>query len=220
MLPKILPGQKFTATNGLLHPANLKGGGIPMKTHNLALESGVTVIVLPLSPYTRQLFTEAAREKYPDIDKTPYQKRVENSPVEMFTPAEDDPEYLKKHIANLAKRLSFIYDSIIDSGVVIGTPQGKEKTLAQYAPQLAELRKRLPGIPEDDWLATVKHFLIATKDDVKRIAEAANDKLAPEEVAQAVKAFRNQIQRSATGGDHPEATPSDLLPRSEASEPA
>ena len=190
-----------------------------MKTHNIALSSGVTAIVQPLSPYTRQLFTEAAREKFPDVDPTPYQKQVETSPVPLLTPAEDNEEYVKLRMNVAVKRLSFIYDSIIDSGVVIGTPQGKENTLAQYAPQLAELRKRLPGIPEDDWLATVKHFLICTKDDVRHIAEAANDKLTSEEVTQAVKSFRDQIQRGAAGKDHSGENTPDLLPRSETSEP-
>lgn len=165
------------------------------KLYEVPLDSGEIVFVQPLTAFARQAIFDRASEVYPAPDKTLYEKPLENAPVATLIEAELNPEYQEAMKVVRGKRLAWYWEGVINAGVVVDTPEGRETTIQRYAERLKALRQSA-NLPSDNWFATVKFMLITTQDDVRYITNAASEALKEEEIRIGIHSFRRDIQPS------------------------
>ena len=162
----------------------------------LALDSGETVLVRRLSPYTRQGLFVRAEELHPYPDKKAFEKPladvVANAMPGLMMPAEDNPDYKAAFHEAKLQQAKWFNDAVIESGVVEDSKEGRELTIERYKPRIQHLRT-LMKLPDDEWQATVLHGLITTREDRVRIIKASNETLTEEEIRVAMRSFRRSL---------------------------
>ena len=169
------------------------------KLIEIALDSGETVYVRPLSPFALQAIDEAARQAFPPPDKKAYEKPlsdiVPNAMPGVMAQAEDNPDYQAALKANKADVNGRMIELTLRSGVIVDTPEGREATIARYAERLSRLRELIP-LPDDDWLAVSLYCLLASYRDRAKIASIVINPLTDAEVRSAIRSFRYPVQRN------------------------
>ncbi len=155
------------------------------------LDSGFTALVRPLSPFTRAAIIAAATARFPDPDREPYRRPLENAFQEgLLENAEDNPQYAADLKNAREKRMSAIYESVLRTNVVAGTEEATcDELLARYQSYIADLRGIADGVPDDDWMAITLNVLIASNNDAIAIAEAALQSVTREGVRKAGSIF-------------------------------
>lgn len=170
----------------------------------IELDSGETVFVRPLSPFALQAIEETARSAFPTPDKTPFERPLTdvapNAMPGVMIPAEENPEYQSALKLNKADVNGRMIELTILSGVIVDVSDGREAALERYAGRLARLRKVIPTMPDDDWLAVSMYCLLATFKDRGRVANAAINPLTDKEVRFALRSFRCEIQPGRPAG--------------------
>lgn len=151
------------------------------------LSCGIWVLVAPISPYVRARLQAIAAAEFPDPDPRPFQKRIEPAAVEMWTRAEDNPEYRQLKGMAEYKRSIRTRQLMIGAGCVVDTTAGKHQTLAQYADALAKVRSTLNlSGNRDDFQDLVSLVLIRTSGDIDAVGRAAEDELTPDEIRRGI----------------------------------
>ena len=179
---------------------------IQEKLYHVPLNSGDIAYVRPLSPYVRMTLFRQCEELFPDPDPKPFEKPLANAfDATLTEAAENNPAYKAALLKARTLQLNKLYELIIDSGVVVDTHEGKAVTLRRYQARLDALR-RVMTLPDDAWLATVKYALITNKGDIRRIADATNEALTPEDIAAGVAAFQRDLQWR-NPDEHPDQAP-------------
>ena len=164
------------------------------------LDSGESVYVASVHFDLLQAIRRKARETYPDVDPTLYEVLIEPE-LGTVIPAEHNEEY--RRLVNEAEnnRERLVQASVLEN-VVLGTPDGKEATIAKYAERVANWRK-VADLPTDDWQATVQACLIRTPNDKGNIVKAALN-LMPvtgEEIANSFRVVRLVLQQKTLVGN-------------------
>lgn len=165
------------------------------KVFEVDLENGEAVIVEAISPLLLRTLWKAAEALYPNADPRQYDKPLEHSAIPgALAQGEESDEYKAARVAAFNKQNSHVSAAVIESGVVIDTPEGKAVTLERLRPKLERQRKFLGELmPEDEWLAAVMFCLVTTRNDVTRIVEASKDALKEEEVRDWMRTFRRKL---------------------------
>lgn len=159
----------------------------------LQLDSNETVYVRRLSPLVQQLLIEKAKSVYPLPDPKEYIKPLSsvapNALEGVMIPAEQNPEFVKATNRARQKQNTWVLDQFLAMDVVIGTPEGREATIARYASRIEALRP-FGELPADAWKATLLYGLITTWEDRNRIGNTAMGMLSGEEIRLALTTFR------------------------------
>lgn len=162
----------------------------------VTLDSNETVYVRRLSPLATQLLVVKAEKLFPSPRPEEYVKPLSdiasNAVAGMTVPAEQNPAYQQAVIKAKAQRDAWGRDALIEMGVVVDTPEGRDKTIARYAERLAALAK-FGDLPENVWLATVQYGLMTTSLDRSLITRAATGVLTGEEIRLALTTFRQDL---------------------------
>lgn len=174
-----------------------------MSTRNLyevATEVGVVLLVTALNPYVRTQLYELAAVLYPDPDPSRYEYDVPNAAVPLKTSAMDDPAYQQLYLETKLRRLSKVYELMLDSGVVVDTTEGKAVTLEAYADELQQVRRvlKLEG-ERDDFLDLVKYVLLRSGKEIKTVADCATNAITQEEMMLGIRTFPYHRERRADG---------------------
>lgn len=186
------------------------------KLYHVPLDGGEIVYVKPLSPFARRAILDRAEELFPNPKPTDFEIKVENAAVPLNLPPEMNEGYQAALEQARRKQLSYYLETIILSGVICDTPEGKAETIKRYAPQMDILRSRAKT-PLDEWTFCVMHCLIATSGDIDRVRNAAQDALSEEEILMGMKSFRRDVQRQTVGGNPAQSGPPGLTANGRAS---
>lgn len=167
-------------------------------------ESGVPLLVEPLSPYTSIAISNKAWETYPNPPEEEYRLPFPESAIPNDTkPAKDNPEYVRLVNAATIKRSNFIGEKTLLLAV---RPDGA--TVSELIERFAARRKLLSQVidlPDDPWLATLIHCICTGVHDADNIHQIATGKaaLTEEEIADGIRFFRldvpGQAARRAAG---------------------
>lgn len=166
------------------------------------MDNGDVLFVQSVSVFARKAFIQQAEQLYPkpDPDDERYKIPLKNAPPELeaYEPVDENPDYRLAVSMSLLQRTNYLYNAVLDFGAVVDSAEGKNATVARYAPKLALLQGA--GVPPDTWQATVKLCCITTADDVKRIFRVACEALEQEDILKGVAFFRRALQRDSVGG--------------------
>lgn len=162
----------------------------------MQLDSGEIVLIRRLSPFARQALLNRAEEIHPNPEKKlferPLSDTVPNAMPGVMAAAEDNPDYKAALQTAKIAQMKWFNDTVIQSGVVVDSKEGREQTIERYMPRLQSLRELL-SLPDNPWLATVLYGLITTKDDRIRIVKAAIETLTEEDIRLAMRSFRSEV---------------------------
>jgi hypothetical protein len=183
---------------------------VKMKAIELILDSGVTILVKPLSPYTRQAVFKKLADTFPYPDEKEYEEQIEGSESPGATiPISDksnvryeEYEAIKSEADKLRNR--GYLEAMVE--ISVEWPQSKEALIEQYKDQRSDLSAFM-DLPDDEWLATLYHCLCASQGDIDEIYEAAHDQLdimeaepSEDDIHSAWRVFRVRVSRSERSG--------------------
>lgn len=190
------------------------------RLYEVPLLNGKILLVKPLSPFLRTTLFEAVKREHPEPDPNgndatgaPYRKPLQNAlDPALKERAEDNPQYVQDCSEAQKRQARAFEEKLIRSGVAVQV-KGEERddTIKQYAAELKEMRAMFPGLPEDDWIATVMCCLVTSLVDAVLIRELSTEALSQEEIATAAKSFRLALQRAKRMGNHREQRASGVL---------
>lgn len=159
------------------------------------LFSGEVAYVTPLSPFTYQALRDAASEEYPDIDTTPFQKPVPDSPPELGLTVLDEknPELTRLRVDLQEKRMAYIRKAAYDLNVCFELE--RTALIKKYEAYLHGLAKYVT-LPDDQWEATFTHALISRLDDQLILDRMlfGNTALEGGEIQNGMRVFRPKVQ--------------------------
>jgi hypothetical protein len=175
------------------------------------LDNGDVLFVQSISVFARKAFMQQAEQLYPkpDPEDEQYKIPLKGAPPELeaYEPVDENPAYRRAMAQSLLQRTNYLYNAVLDFGAVVDSDEGKNATIARYAPKLA-LVEGAAGIPPDEWQATVKLCCITTADDVRRIYRVACEALEQEDILKGVEFFRRAVQRDSVSGNPRQQKPS------------
>lgn len=186
----------MSSTNGTNGSPQERSGPI---VRELLLDSGVVVLIPPLSPIAYGKLLLKAAEEYPLPNEEEFRKPVPNAAIEGDTFIDkDDPIY--KERLDLAKKKQSEYIAKVLQEVSLEFPDGKDVLIARFADKIKGLRKFI-DLPEDEWEATFLYGIISSIADHETILFAAQNALplTEEEIADGLRIFRYQVQGKRPG---------------------
>lgn len=142
------------------------------------LESGVMLVITPLTAVIQRTLRQAAAVAYPYPDPAPYIKPI----VDSFEPgamtrAEDSPEYLELRRGVDAMRLTYFWNLVIDACVDYADGP-REKLIEQNARLIQTIRANIRGTETEnvllnDWVTLIISCLATGESEVQEIVDIA-----------------------------------------------
>lgn len=130
------------------------------KVIEIELDSGVMCHVTPLNLWAYQALQDAAKDKYPDPDKKPYEEPLENAATPgIVIPAEDNPDYMEALAAVHGQRVAFMLDWLTRRHIVF--PEGETAIRERFADAVKDLQDISSDLDVTDWPAFLKYFVIS-----------------------------------------------------------
>jgi hypothetical protein len=164
----------------------------------VALASGLVILVRRLNAATRILLLNDVEKKYPFPDPAnyiqPLSEVAPNAIEGAMIPADENPAYMAARGEIEEARKRHLVMAVFSLGVVVDTVEGRETTIERYEVRIQKLKAALSTeLPEDKWQATVRYGLISTADDLAHIFNAAWNVLRQDEVRLAIRSFRRDV---------------------------
>ena len=173
----------------------------------LTLDSGLTILVKPLSPYTRQAIHKQLADKFPYPNDREFEEQIGDSPGAVI-PADDKTNVRYEEYEALkseadTKRTRGYFEAIVT--LCVNWLVSKEELINQYEQQRSDL-SALFTLPDDKWLATLYHCLCASQGDINEILQVAHEQLdimedepTEDEIHSAWRIFRTRVSRAERG---------------------
>lgn len=166
------------------------------KLIQLTLDVGEEIFVRKLSPLAVQAIIDQSKLLFPEpLEKDyirPLSDIAPNAAEGMTIPGKDNPLFQADMQAARVKQNDYLSEKILMIGVVIDTPEGREKTIERYRGRLALMRQVI-DLPSDEWLATVLYGLITTGNDKRQIVLTALGSISGEEIRTSMRTFREVV---------------------------
>ncbi len=174
----------------------------------LLLDSGVRVLVKPLSPYTRHAVIHKLTEQYPDPDMKEFEEQIEGQsspgatiPVTMpENSRHDEYKALVQDIEIVRTRHLFLF--IVDECVIFPDYESRDSLIAAYKDDRERLAFYM-DLPTDKWEATLYHCICASAGDINEISTVTRQEIdimeaepTEDEILAAWRVFRPRISRS------------------------
>lgn len=174
----------------------------------LLLDSGVRVLVKPLTPYTRHGVIHRLMEKYPDPDAKEFEEQIEGE----SSPGATIPVTMKENsrhkeyqdlVLEVEKiRTRHMFNFIVNECVIFPDYESREALIAAYKDDRARLAAYM-DLPKDEWEATLYHCICASVGDINEINAITRQEIdimeaepTEDEILTAWRVFRPRVSRA------------------------
>lgn len=176
--------------------------------------AGVELIIYPPTLTVRNAVMLEAMRRYPLPDPASYSKPTGTATLSGGTAMTDGRESADfKNDTALAKLMQREY---LETGLLdacVDARHGREVLMDSYSEQIARLRNYTKSIPDNDWEAVLKTFIVEADElnNLRRIL-SRNLPLTEEETAEGRKFFRVDVPGDGLRDVHPGGRPPDPQP--------
>ncbi len=174
----------------------------------LLLDSGVRVLVKPLTPYTRHGVIHKLTEKYPDPEASEFEEQIEGEdspgatiPVTMKENSRHE-EYNALVLEAQQIRARHLFLFLIDECVIFPDYEDRDALISAYDGDRARLAAYM-DLPTDTWEATLYHCICASAGDIEEISAATRQDIdtmeaepTEDEIFAAWRVFRPRVSRA------------------------
>ncbi len=139
-------------------------------------QSGVELIITPITLLTQSALQRQASERFPEPDRTPFEKPLENAFEEGdILPATENPDWQRLNQIQMQKRLEYFQELILNVGVTVAD---KEKFILAYIDQYEALDSDLFNLE----FVGILNFFVCNPSEIAEIIRIILGKLPLTEV--------------------------------------